>query len=270
MKLKLIVKDLSEVDAKFHSLYEEKDGEFHLVGVEGMKTQADVDRVQKALQAERDAHKRTKQVFSALDGMDIEDVVSRLDRFDELEAAAAASKDPKKVDELVEARLASKTRPLERQVSELTKQLTEAKSAVESLTAERTVRTVHDAVRVAADKLKMLPSAIEDAQMLAERHLVVTEDGSVRVKEGSPYGEGLDAEGFFNELRTNRAHWWPASHGGGAVGSGNGTGGGVNPWSKAGWNMTKQGQIFKERGAEVAKRMAESAGTTIGGPIPEK
>ena len=44
MALQIIVETLDDVDEKYHDLYTEKDGKFHLTGVDGMKTQADIDR----------------------------------------------------------------------------------------------------------------------------------------------------------------------------------------------------------------------------------
>jgi len=46
MALKIIEENLDAVDAVYHSLYTEKDGKFQLTGVEGMKTDADIQRLQ--------------------------------------------------------------------------------------------------------------------------------------------------------------------------------------------------------------------------------
>jgi len=68
-------------------------------------------------------------------------------------------------------------------------------------------------------------------------------------------------------------HWWPTSVGGGSQGgSKSGPGGGYaganNPWSKAGWNMTKQGSLVRTLGAVKAGEIAALAGCKIGDTKP--
>ena len=63
MKLKLVVEKLDEIDSKYHDLYTEKDGKYEFTGVEGIKTQADIDRLQTALTKERADHKSTKEKY---------------------------------------------------------------------------------------------------------------------------------------------------------------------------------------------------------------
>ena len=43
---------------------------------------------------------------------------------------------------------------------------------------------------------------------------------------------------------------------------------GDNPWSKAGWNLTKQGAYAKEHGVEKAQDAAKSAGSAFGATHP--
>lgn len=268
MKLKYKYAKAEDIPEGFESLYTEKGGEFVLTGVEGIKTQEDTDRLQRSLTAERTAHKATKDAFKVLDGMDLEDVVSKLDRFDELEALAGG-KDTKDVDAIVETRIKSRLAPLERERDTLKAKASELEVKVNEFETQGKTRTVHDTVRQAAAKLNILPSAIEDALMLADRNLVVGEDGTVVVKEGARgFTQSVDVDTWLTEVREARAHWWPASEGGGAGGGNTGTGG-ANPWSKAGWNMTQQGALYKENPTK-AQNLAKSAGTTIGGPKPEK
>jgi hypothetical protein len=268
MKLKHKYGKQEDIPAGFESLFEEKNGEWVLTGIEGVKTQEDVDRLQRSLTAERSAHKATKDAFKALDGMDLEEVVSKLDRFDELEAAAAGNGN-KDVDARVEAALKSRIAPIERERDNLKKERDELSGKVQTFEAENRTRSIHDTVREQAAKLNILPGALDDALMLADRALVVNEHGEVVVREGAKgFTEGVDAGTWLTEVRETKTHWWPASEGGGA-GGGNQNGTGTNPWSKAGWNMTEQGKILTANRAK-AENMAKSAGTTIGGPRPEK
>lgn len=267
--LKAVYKTKDDIPAGYEDLYTEKNGQWELTGIEGIKTQADVSRVQDSLSKERAAHKATKEAFKALDGMDLEEVISKLDRFEELEAAAAAGNGNKDIDAQVEARIKSRLAPLERERDNLKKENTDLNGRVQQFETEGRTRTIHDEVRAQAAKLNVLPGALDDALMLAERALVVSEDGQVVVREGAKgFTEAVDVGTWLTEVRETRPHWWPASEGGGA-GGGNQNSTGANPWSKAGWNLTQQGKILTESRAK-AENMAKSAGTSIGGPRPEK
>lgn len=271
MKLKGKYGTREEIPAGYEDLYTEKNGEWEFTGVEGLKTQADVTRVQEALTKERAAHKSTKEAFKALDGLDVAEVVAQLDRIPELEAqvAAGGGADPAKIDALVETRIKARVAPLERERDTLKGQVVELGGKVEQFETQSKTRSVHDAVRAEATKLGIIPSALDDALMLAERALGVSEDGAIVVNAGAGFTEGLDVGTWLTEVREKRAHWWPASEGGGAGGGNATNGGGVNPFTNAGWNMTEQGRIYKENPAK-AENMAKSAGTTVGGQRPAK
>lgn len=43
-----------------------------------------------------------------------------------------------------------------------------------------------------------------------------------------------------------------------------------NPWSAAGWSLTRQGSIVKSLGLEAAQRMAKSAGSFVGATGPAR
>jgi len=274
MKLKAVIDSLDGLDDAFHPLYTEKDGKFLLTGVEGIKTQADIDRVNRALTQEKDAHKKTKEKFAPFaDYADnADDIIQKLDGYDDLVARA----DGKGKND---AALAAENTELKRKVTVLERDLTKVKGDYDGLvevntelTAAQRKRAIHDAVRAAATKSKMLETAVEDALFLAERVFDVMEDASVQVKEGSGYGVGNKPDDWLAEIQPKRPHWWPASVGGGARGSGGGGGGFAdNPWSNEHWNMTEQGRIYNADPAK-AERMAKSAGTEIGGrkPAPKK
>lgn len=268
MPIPYTVDSLDGIDEKYHDLYVEKDGKFVAAEVTGVRTDADVTRVTTALNAERTAHKNTKAAFSALDGKDISEVVAQLDRIPELEAAAAGKLDDAGIDKIVETRLSTKIAPLQRELDKTRKELGTATETIGSLTGEKKTRTLHEIVRSAAVKAGVLPSAIDDAVMLAERVLELDDSGAAIVKEGSGFTAGLDATVWLTDLREKRAHWWGPSEGGGST-TGNVKTGGVNPFTDAHWNMTAQGQLYKTNPAQ-AEQMAKAAGTTIGGRRPPK
>ena len=89
--LELVYDTIETVPENYRDLYTERDGKFHLTGVKGMKSQADIDRLQTALTKERNDHKATRDKLTTFGDMDPEQVQAQLDRIPELEAAAAAA-----------------------------------------------------------------------------------------------------------------------------------------------------------------------------------
>lgn len=267
MALKAIVPNLEEVPEQYHDLYTERNGQFEFTGVEGVKTQADVDRLQSALTKERNDHKDAKGRLALLGDRKIEDVLTQLDRIPELEAAAQGH-DEDKIHQLVEARIKGKMAPLERELGELRKANGEQADVITGYQSRERTRTIGDSIRRAAKEMKVLPEALEDALMY-ERAFEIDEAGNVVTRDESGFTPGVDAKVWLTDMQTKRPHWWGPSQGGGAGGNrGGGLGGGENPWSADGWNMTKQGMVLKENRTR-AEQLAKAAGTTIGGPRPQ-
>lgn len=270
MSLKVVMDSLDSVDESYRKLYTEKDGKFLLTGVEGIKSQADVDRLSRAAQLERDEHKKTKEKFKPFEAFadNADEIIAKLDKLPELEAAAAGKIDEAKLNEMVEGRLKSRLSPVERKAKTLEDENTTLKGRLAEMEAKDKRRLVHDAVREAAIKSKMVDTAVEDALVLADRMLTVAEDGRIITKEGVGVTPDSDPTVWLTEMQQKRPHWWPESRGAGARPGQNGGGNGLNnPWSHEGWNMTEQGKIYNEN-PERAERLAQSAGTTIGGGKP--
>lgn len=268
MVLKAILDTLDNIPDHFHELYTEKNGKYELTGIEGVKTQADVDRLQSALSKERKDHTTTRNRFSVLGDRDIDEVIASLDRIPELEAAASGKLDETKLNELVEGRLKTKLAPIEREKATLAQKVQELGGALEQYQTKERTRSIHDEVRRAATSSKVLPEALEDALMLAERVMELDEEGRVVVKDGVGFTPGVDPSVWLSDLQPKRPHWWGPSQGGGATGNNRGGGGGSNPWTAEAWNMTEQGRILTENRSR-AEQLARSAGTTIGGPKPQ-
>lgn len=273
MKLKSVVDSLDGLDDAFHQLYTEKDGKFLLTGVEGIKTQADLDRVTRAHNQEKEAHKKTKEKLAPLGDLldDIDSTLAKLDEYDTLKAASAGKFDEGKLNELAEQKAAAKIKalmsPLERKLAATEAERDTFKAANGELTARDKRRIIHDAVRSAGVKSKILDTAMDDALMMAERVMDVDESGVVLTKENAGVTPGIDVTTWLTEVQPKRPHWWPASQGGGAKGSGGGGGFSNNPWTAEHWNMTEQGRILTENPTR-AENMAKSAGTEIGGRKP--
>jgi len=268
MALKVLHDTVDEIDEAFRPLYTERDGKFVLTGVEGVKTQADIDRLQGALTKERNDHKAVKDRYGVLGDLDPVDVLAKLDKLPELEAAAEGKLDENKINEIAESRVRTKLAPVERERDQLKTKLEATEGRVGELEGVIRSRDIKDNVMSAALKGKVIETALEDVLMLADRVFEVGEDGSVTTKDGVGVTPGISPEAWLQEMQSKRPHWWPSSEGGGAKG-GNGGGGGFanNPWSAEHWNMTTQGQLINQD-RQKAEQMAKAAGTTIGGPKP--
>lgn len=268
MKLKMSYQSAADIPAGFEELYAEQDGEWVLTGVEGMKTEADVSALKTSLQKERTSHKETKQKLQRFGSLDADDVIEKLDRIEELEAAAAAGggADESKVQALVEARLRTKVAPLERELNQLREAKTSLEGELQAFQTRDNRRTIHDHIREAATKAKVRDTALNDALMIGEHLFEIDDDGKVVTKDGVGVTPGIDPNVWLTEARNTRPHWWPESQGAGATG-GKGGSGGTNPFSKEHWNMTEQGKLMRENPTR-AEQMAKAAGTTVGGGRP--
>lgn len=262
-----------EVDEGFRSLYTERDGNFVLTGITGIKTDADVAKLQKSLTDERADHKKTKDRLRplTLNGHSVVEmsddqlkaVVEELDSYDELKAKAASAgkTDDEKINQLVEQRIKGKLAPLERERDKYKGELAASLEQVTGFQAERRQRTIHDAIRRAANETKVgkfKPTAIDDALMLAERIFEMDDSGNVTVKDQVGFTPGLKPEDWIAEVADKRAHWFEDSQGGGAKGGRGGNGGGANPWKKESFNLTEQGKITRDN-PERAKQLAAAA-----------
>lgn len=271
MQLKLKLTTLDGLDPAFHELYtEQADKTFLLTGVEGMKTQGDIDKVTQALVKERADHKALKEKFALLGDQDPVDLLAQLDRIKELEAAAAGKIDETKINEIVEGRLRTKLGPIERENKQLKDQLAAEQGVTAELKAKDQKRTIHDKARAAALKIGVIPEALDDILLYADNVMEITEDGRVITKDQVGVTPGVDPEVWLSEMQQKKRYWWPASQSGDSKGNGGGGGiSGDNPWTATGWNITKQTEILAAD-PKRAEQMARSAGTFVGGPRPQQ
>ncbi len=282
MKLKAKYDKIEDIPVEYRDLFEQRgqsepganDGKWVLINIEGLVTEGNVHKLEVAnrkLREERDGLKEKVDAFgehTADQFHTMEDKVSEL----EAQLASLGKPDDDKVNSLVEARIKSKLGPLERELKLAKDGWEIEKVSTTDLRGTISKINVHDAVRKAAEKIKVVPTAIQDLLMLSERVFeVVEQDGGRRVitRDGVGLTPGLSPEDWLTEIGPSRPHIFPPSHGAGSTGGGQGGGmNGDNPWMRANWNQTKQGEYIVKQGEDKAHQAAKAAGSSVGATTP--
>ncbi len=268
--------DIPASEDALADMYIERDGKWEL-NVEGLKTDADLARVQTSLSGERDAHKKTKASLAAWGDLKHDEVVTSLDRIPELEAAAGGTLDEAAIEDIVSKRVDTRIRktmaPLERDLLKVTGERDTLAGDNKVLSAGALTRAREDVLRPLMTAAKIVPEHQEDVLMYAERHLERDDETNTffAKKDINGVTSGSTPKDWLEELCLRRPGWLGESVGGGARGSGGGGGfSGANPWTRDNWNMTEQGRVQTTKGLEVAQKMAKAAGTVLGGLKPLK
>jgi hypothetical protein len=280
VKLKTIYEKKRISRRLWPSLYLERNGKFELTGIEGVKTQADVDRVQEALRKEKTDHKTTKESLAKFGDLDPEKVPAALEELEEVKAQlATATKDGKvdegAVQERIEAAVNRAVGPLQRDKKSLETQLAnkdkviaEKDGEVSTLQGSIKRSKIEGILRDNAIAAKVIPTAIDDAVMVG-LNMFEEVEGKYVTKDGSGITPGLEPKEWYKDMQEKRPHWWPPSQGGGSRGGGAPLGRHAdNPWSAAGWNITNQGKYITQHGEAKAAEAARSVGSKIGATKP--
>lgn len=278
MVLKAVHDSQEEIPEQYQDLYSERDGKWELTGIQGVKTTADIGRIQASLDNEKAAHKATKEKFAPwADLGDFDEVQQKLDRIPELEAASKGKLDESElqdaVDRRVEATIRTRLAPVERENNKLKAQIEDSTKELSNLRTEKVTRTIHDSLDGAMGDLKVPSEYRDDVRMWGERVFEVNEDGQVLTRDNVGVTPGVEAKSWLEEMVQKRPAWAPPTRGTNSRGSGVPGGmGGENPWSRKHWNVTKQAQYAKEKGTDKAREMAAQAGAKYGSltPPPEK
>lgn len=273
MAIKSVVDTLDQVEEAYHSLYSERDGRFELTGVEGMKTDADIARLTKALNSERDVSsgyktrlssfgEHTPELIEELQGK-IEDAELRL-------AAAGKEGGPDKetIDKLVETRSNMRMKPVERSLDKLKKEMELVTGERNALAAERQRSTISSSVEHAAQSkgvgVQKEVLASGDIAAWGERVFEIV-DGAVVTREGVPgVTPGITPEQTFEDIKNanSRPYWFGPTVGAGASGGSGGVDSGAdNPFGiskETGKpnNMTAAGQLIRSDPARAARLFA--------------
>ena len=170
--------------------------------------------------------------------------------------------DGKTVGEIVEERTAEMKAAHEREKNKLTGELATTKTALEGL-------KIGDAAIAAATAKGMRKTASDDIKARAAAIFKLGPDGNVVAMDGEKIrygatGEPLTVQEWVDTLVEKAEHLFEPSNGTGAKpgGGGHRPGGQVNPWEKASWNLTHQGELFR-KDAPLARKLAAEAGHTL-------
>lgn len=255
--LKAIHASLDEIPDEFRALYTEKknaasgEPQWELTGIEGVKTPADIERLDKALKAERTEHAKTKDRLKAF-GDRTPDAIEALEaQVIELQAQVEAGGKPDEagINKLVEARIPAFTKPLERERDALKARLAELEAENGALKLAGLRRSMSDAFRaeVTGDKrVPLKPTAVEDVELYVER-MFTLEDGKWVTKDGVGVTPGMSIREWLTETQAEgrRPHWFEGNTPAGATGS-QGSGGahsGDNPFEAKTFNLTKASDL---------------------------
>lgn len=281
-KIKTLYDKKEDIPEAYLDLYVERNGKFELTGVEGVKTQADVDRVTEALRKEKTDHKATKEIVAKFGDLDPEKIPAQLEELEEVKAQLATVTKDGKVDEgavqeRIEAAVNRAVGPLQRDKKTLETQLANKDKVIGEKDGEiNTLNTgikrskLEGQLRDNAVVAKVLGTAIDDAVMVGA-NMFEEVDGKYVTKDGVGVTPGLDPKEWFKDMQEKRPHWWPPSQGGGSRGAGAPLGKNAdNPWSEAGWNVTDQGRYITKHGEAKAAEAAKSVNSRVGATKPTK
>lgn len=245
--------DIPEMSVK--ELFAEKDGKMVFTGVEGLKTQSDIDKLNEALRKERNDHSLLKESMKKFDGVDLEEVRALKNKVISLEELTKnSSQSEESISAIVEKRLA-----IER--ADDLKKLEEANNRIGELESFKFGRELGEQIksnlsdRIASEHQSTVSYILKNN---SERQA----DGTYLLKDCSEFGltSGMTLEQAVSKLSETNPVFAPkntAGHGKGATGT---TGAIKDPFSKENFSMTEQHKLYKENPAEYERLKNLSAG----------
>ncbi len=257
--LKQSVENLDNVDEGHHDLYTASaDGKsFALTGVIGMKTQADIDKLQTSLTASRNDTKAVQAKLSVFADVNSETIADDLQELATLRITEGKV-DNEKFMEQVDGKVKILMGPHDREMKLLQESNTALSDTNTKLNNAATTRFVQDDANKAMDALKLTdPGSREDAMLHMMGQFTKDEHGQVLNAEGLTTVEWLTAK------QSTRGRWWGNTDPDGGLG-GKGKHQGANPFTRENWNMGEQAKLDPT----VARNLAKAAGTTVDGGMP--
>jgi len=203
-KLKLLYSSKEEIPEAFLSLYEEKDGQFNLVGVDGFKTEADIQKVLDAKQHEVDNRKtfekELKELKEKFEGIDPEKARQVLKDIEE--------KNIKKIDPNADL---DKIR-LQKEFDKSQTELEKAKSDIADYMLKQKQSTIKDKLVSTARELNFDPAFDEEIALrisqfdTSESGDVLSTDGKTPTEFLQPYATkyGMPSNGTSGRSLTSQ------------------------------------------------------------------
>ena len=239
MSIKSIYQDLEEIPEPFRELFTERGGQWELTGIEGIKTQADVDRVTEATRKLRAEVKDLKHKLDAFGSHDPEAIAKAFDELEDLRVSATA--DPAKAEafeaaltERVQTRLKRELGPVQRDLDKLRKESAETAAERDALRTDIRRSRIHSAIRDAVGRAKGIrPNVVGDILLVSDSLFELADDGAIVTRDGAQgVTPGLSPDEWLKDQRRTRDFWWMESVGGGANGAGAGGRGSATDLSK--------------------------------------
>lgn len=277
MTLEAVYSDKAKIPEGLAAHYKEIDGKF-VLQANGMKTQGDFDNYADALKKRfADAGADfAKKGSSGLSRDDVVEVVNKaLEKFAPPGGPVKGKANGKGAGEGEDTEVSARLHDLERSVASLTEDNQKLKDERDAALGNSRDTTIRNALTESANKSGAAGAGVGNLVTLVAKNFEVAQDGTVVTKldAGSGVSPNQKPDDYFAAVSRDEAYrmFWPKSVGAGADhGAGGAGGGGVgkdNPWSKAGWNMTKQSMAYTaDKAAAIA--MMDAAGVKLGAIAP--
>lgn len=237
MKIKVSYVTEADIPEGFSELYTESDGKWTLTGVEGIKTQADIDAVRDGLVKERTEHKETKAKLKLFGDHKPEELDAMTQEVEELriKAEAGGKLDDEKLTQLVEA----KVRPVQKELDKAILERDESRADAEGSKTRLTQSSRRDAVFAAIGAKEGIRKDTNGPILkFAEDELVF----DAETKEFSTEA-GLNVTEWLDGFCDKNAYVMEVSKSGGVGGGGDHEKGGDNCFTKG--NITDQMRLKK-------------------------
>jgi hypothetical protein len=265
--IKVQYDSMDEVPTEHAALYTERDGKAFLTGVEGLRTDADLNAIKAAAAKERTRSRELLARAAKLGDRDPEELLRQADEAKDLKAeleeirsagvpSMGAAEDA--IAKRVSAALAREVNPLKREMDKIKAERDAAQAAAESYATTIRTSTLRSELTRAAVEAKVRGEALDDVLMY-QSIFEVGDDGKPVTRDGVGVTPGLSPSVWITEMKEKRAHWWPEATGGGARGSGGGASSGTNPFKRETFNLAQCGDIAGRDPAK-AEQLARLAG----------
>ena len=256
MGLKYELPSLDEIDESLQQFYIQSNDKY-VFDIEGVKPIEEFNKVQGALQKERNDTKALKAKLQAFGELDPTEVQSQLARIAELEAAAAGKFDEAKMEESTNLRVEAKLRPILAEKDQLLAKVSDLENKLGQFEKLETQRSMEAEFKSKMKVAKIDPIFEETILLKAEKLFSKTDDNTFATTDGL----FLNFDTWLSQQQTNYPHWWGRSEGGGSRGSGAAGYVGQNPFEGGVFgNVTEQMRLERENPALAAqlKKMAEA------------